>query len=87
MQMEMDIARVTKLMRGLVEGMYESSEERGESNLRIDQIGIIGIAAWTTPEGEDVEDGFTAFETKKHHVVSGIMLDILATRFQRVPIE
>lgn len=86
-QMEADIARVTKLAETLMLQMYEESESRGETNFRIDQIGIVGVAAWTREDDEgeerEVEDGFSAFESRKHHVVTGILADILAARFQR----
>lgn len=83
-QMDADIARATKVMTGLVKQMYEASEERGdEANFRIDQIVICGIATWTNDNGDEVEDVFTGAESRRHHLVTGILADTLAARFQR----
>lgn len=84
-QIEADIARVATLMRGLAKNCYKASEERGETNYRFDTIAIISIYTWDDPETERArEDVAFAFETKRHHVKTGILMDVLATQMQRV---
>lgn len=74
---EHDVERVTKLMRGLVENMYADCAEAGLEDVRIDQIGIVGIVAFKDPEGDEAEDVFTAFETKRPHVKLGILTAVI----------
>lgn len=83
-QIELDTDRAAKLMHGLTSRAYELAEERGEVNFRFEVVGVVCICAWLDPnDGEDKEDVAYAFETKKHHVKTGILRDALQAHLAR----
>lgn len=75
-----DEERVAKLMRGLAERNTEMAEERGETDLRFDTIGIVAIVAWNDANDVEREDAVAAFESRRHYIQTGILTDLLLRR-------
>lgn len=81
-QIEADVARVTKLAQKLIRKCYEVAEKEGYDNFRFDSIGIVSVVAWSDEDKDELEDNAAIFESKKHHVATGILVDLLAGRLQ-----
>lgn len=71
-----DVDRVSKLMCDFAERCYELAEERGEENFRFETLGIVAVVAFEESE-ETHESTAAAFESKRHHVQTGILVDVL----------
>lgn len=78
-KVEADVQRVQKLMRDLAERCYGLAEERGEENFRFETLGIVAVVSFDD-EGSTAEDTVAIFETKRYHVQTGILVDLLDGR-------
>lgn len=81
-KVEADVQRVSKLLRGLAERCYAQAEEDDQPNFRFDSFGIVAIVTWENEDGDGFEDTAGVFESKRHHVQTGMLVDMLAGRMQ-----
>lgn len=79
-KIEADVKRVSKLTRSYLEKVYEAADEQERKNFRIDTMGVITVFVYDDDDGDTFEDIGGAFETKRHHAQTGILVDLLTAR-------
>lgn len=82
-RVEADIERVNKLARQCIENLYRDAEEDEIESFRVDQFGIVGVAAITDEDGDDAEGYFSYFETKRPSVKMGILFSVIIDALRR----
>jgi len=78
-----DVARFQTLAEDLMRQCYAVAEERGQSNVRLDTVMVIGVLAWDGDDGVEREDIVSSCESRKHHIKSGILRDAIAKHNER----
>jgi len=76
-RLQVEIDRVTKLMRMMWERGQEFEEHHGASDFRYEQLAIMGVATWEDENGDTCEDVDAIFESKRHYVQVGILNELI----------
>ena len=76
-----DVKRISKLMKGLAERCYAEAEGNRGSRISVSiSIGVVAIVSWEDDDDDSFEDTAAVFESKRHHVQTGMMVDLLTSR-------